>query len=198
MSEKQVNFWLRLHQKPSSPQDANEHIGKVVLMFSNLTPVSRQVQVSVQILNLRSSDPTTNTPELEEDCLANLLMGLEGVCVWWLFLTSQSSDVQDVSDNLLADPFLWLVPAQLEAAGCQGCGLKARWGGRQFWALADGQPGTGLVGTGSVLSNALVNGLVFGGDASDGEGPGKNDRVSVWEESFGLTDSAKTLTCSRW
>lgn len=85
--------------------------------------------------------------------------------------------MQDVSNDLLADPFLWLVPAQLEAAGAQGCGLKARGGCRQFWALADGQTGTGLVGTGSVLSDTLVNGLVFRGYASDGEGPGRNNRV---------------------
>lgn len=95
------------------------------------------------------------------------------------FLTSQSPDVQDISYNLLADVLCRLTPGQLQAAGAQGGGPEAGGGLRQLRPLADGEAGAGLVGASTVLCNALIDGLVLGGDTCDGESPAGGDRRSL-------------------
>lgn len=90
-------------------------------------------------------------------------------------LTPQSPDVQHIADDLLADVLRRLVPGQLEAAGAEGCGPEASGGLGQLRPLADGETSTGLVGAGAIFSDALIDGLVLGGDASDGERPAGGD-----------------------
>lgn len=87
-------------------------------------------------------------------------------------LTSQSPDVQDVSDDQLAGVLVRGVPGQVQGAGAERCGPQTGGGLRQVGSLVDGEAGTGLVGPGAVLSDALINGLVFRSDAGDGERPG--------------------------
>lgn len=76
-------------------------------------------------------------------------------------LTSESPNVQDVSDNLLADVLRWLLPGQLQAAGAEGRGLQAGRGLGQLGPLANGEAGAGLVGAGAVFRDALIDGLVL-------------------------------------
>lgn len=104
------------------------------------------------------------------------------------FLTSKSSDVQDVSYDLLAAVLCRLIPGQLQAAGAEGGGLEARGGLRQFGPLADGESGAGLVGAGAVLCDALIDGLVLQRDTSDGKSPAGGDR----EQLFSLSRISRT------
>ena len=97
----------------------------------------------------------------------------------WRPLTSQPSDVQDVSYDLLADRLCGLFPGQLQAAGAQGQSLEAGGGLGQLGPLADGEAGAGLVGAGAVLCDALIDGLVLGGDTGDGQSPAGGDRERI-------------------
>lgn len=97
-------------------------------------------------------------------------------------LTAKSSDVQDISDDVLADVIRRLLPHQLQTAEAQGHGLEAGGGSGQLGQLgplADGQTAAGLVGASNVLGDTLVYGLVFRGDVSDGEFPAGGDRDGV-------------------
>lgn len=87
-------------------------------------------------------------------------------------LTSQSPNVQHVSNDVAADVLVWGVPGQVQGAGAERCGPETSGGLGQVGSLADGEPGAGLVGAGTVLSDALINGLILRSDAGDGEGPG--------------------------
>lgn len=98
------------------------------------------------------------------------------MCVVCQLLTSKSADVQDVSYNLLADVILWLLPGQLQATGAEGQGLEPVRGLGQLRPLTDGEAGAGLVGAGTVLCDALIDGLVLSGDTSDGKCPAGGDR----------------------
>lgn len=86
-------------------------------------------------------------------------------------LTSKPSDVQDVSDDVLAGASCWLLPGQLQAAGAEGRDLEALRGLREIRSWAKGQAGAGLVGARAVLRDALVDGLVLRADVGDGECP---------------------------
>lgn len=88
-----------------------------------------------------------------------------------VILTPESSDVQHVANDLLADVLCRLVPGQLDAAGAEAFGLEAGGGLGQFWSLDDGETSAGLVGASTVFCDALIDGLVLGGNASDGESP---------------------------
>lgn len=79
--------------------------------------------------------------------------------------------MQHISDYLLADSLRRLIPGQLQAVGAQGRGLEPSGGFGQLGPLADGEAGAGLVGAGAVLGDALVDGLVLGRDAGNGERP---------------------------
>lgn len=97
-------------------------------------------------------------------------------------LTSQSSDVQDVSYDLLADLLCGLFPGQLQTAGAQGQSLEAGGGLGQLGPLADGEAGAGLVGAGAVLCDALIDGLVLWGDTGDGQSPagGEKEQIDIY------------------
>lgn len=84
--------------------------------------------------------------------------------------------MQDVSYDLLADVILWLLPGQLQATGAEGQGLEPVGGLGQLGPLTDGEAGAGLVGAGTVLCDALIDGLVLWGDTSDDECPAGGDR----------------------
>ncbi len=87
--------------------------------------------------------------------------------------------MQDVSYDLLADVLCRLFPGQLQAAGAEGHGLEASGRLRQLRSMADSEAGAGLVGAGTVLCNALIDGLVLWGDTSDGESPAGGDREQL-------------------
>lgn len=89
--------------------------------------------------------------------------------------------MQHVSDDVLAGALCWLLPAQLQAAGAQRRRFKAGGGLGQVGPLDDGEAGAGLVGPGAVLGDALVDGLVLGRDACDGQSPegAETNRTSV-------------------
>lgn len=82
-------------------------------------------------------------------------------CVCVLTLTSYLADVQHVADDALSDVGGRLVPADLQGVRGHGFGREASWGIGQILTLRHGQAGAGLVGTGTVLGNALVDSLVF-------------------------------------
>lgn len=90
--------------------------------------------------------------------------------------------MQNVSDDLLVGVGR-LFPGQLQAAGAEGRGLEAGGGLGQLGSLADGEAGAGLVGAGTVLSDALIYGLVLGGDPGDGQSPAA-DRVRLLHSSI--------------
>lgn len=69
--------------------------------------------------------------------------------------------MKDVSDDLLAGLRFWSVPGELQAGGAQGRRSEPGGGLGKLGPLDDGEPGAGLVGTGAVLGDALVDGLVF-------------------------------------
>ena len=95
--------------------------------------------------------------------------------------------MQYISDNLPADVLWGLVPGQLQAAGAEGPGLEAGGGLWQFGPLADGEAGAGLVCTGAVLSNALIDGLILGRDPGDGECPAEGDKEKFTSPQFSQT-----------
>lgn len=76
----------------------------------------------------------------------------------------------------MADRLLQLVPGHPQAARAQGNGFQACGGLGQLGLLTDGESGASLIGTGAVLSNALVDGLVIRGNAGDGQSPGGRER----------------------
>lgn len=88
--------------------------------------------------------------------------------------------MQDISYNLLADMRCRLFPGQLQSAGAEGRGPEAGGGLGQLGPLADGEAGTGLVGAGTVLCDALIDGLVLGGDTGDGKSPAGGDREQIF------------------
>ena len=71
-----------------------------------------------------------------------------------------------------------MVPAQLQAGGGEGRGLEVCRGLWQQGGLRDGQAGRGLVGACAVLSDALVDGFIFGLDLRYGQGPVERDKES--------------------
>lgn len=81
------------------------------------------------------------------------------MCV--LSLTSYLSDVQDVSDDAVSDVGGRLAPCDLQGVGGQDAGCEASGGGRQVFRLGNSQTGAGLVGPGTVLGNALIDGLIL-------------------------------------
>lgn len=88
--------------------------------------------------------------------------------------------MQDVSYNLLAGVFCWLFPGQLQAAGAEGHGPEADGGFGQLGPQADGEAGAGLVGASAVLCDALIDGLVLGGDTGYGESAAGGDREPIF------------------
>lgn len=111
--------------------------------------------------------------------------------------------MQYISNNLLADVLFRLFPGQLQAAGAEGRGPEAAGGLGQFGPMADGETSAGLVCTGTVLSDALIDGLVLGCDPGDGERPAGGDKERFISPQSLLTSAVnligeKTLTCFRW
>lgn len=84
--------------------------------------------------------------------------------------------MQDVSNNLLAGVCCRLVPGKLEAAGAEGRKLEPCRGLWKIRPLTDGEARAGLVGTSTVLCNALVDGLILRGDVGDSKRPAGGDR----------------------
>lgn len=75
--------------------------------------------------------------------------------------TSDLADVQDVSDDVLSDLGGRLCPGDVDGVGGHGAGRQALRSSGEVLGLSHRQPSAGLVGTGAVLRNALVDGLVL-------------------------------------
>lgn len=78
-----------------------------------------------------------------------------------LTLTSYLADVQDISDDAVGDVGRRLGPCDLQDVGGQHTSCEPLWGGRQVFSLGYSQTGAGLVGACTVLSDALVDGLIL-------------------------------------
>lgn len=91
------------------------------------------------------------------------------MCVCVRTLTSYLADVQHVADDALSDVAGRLVPADLQGVRGHGFGCEASRGIGQILTLRHGQAGTGLVGTGAVLGNALVDSLVVRADTGQSQ-----------------------------
>lgn len=84
-------------------------------------------------------------------------------------LTANFADVEHVADDAIGDLYGWLGPGKLQGGVGEGGGAQALRRVRQVFSQWHGQAGTGLVGTGAVLSDALVDGFIFWGDAGYSE-----------------------------
>ncbi len=78
-----------------------------------------------------------------------------------LTLTSYLADVQDISNDAVSDVGGWLSPCDLQGVSGQYTGCEALRGARHVFSLGHGQAGAGLVGAGTVLGDALVDGLIL-------------------------------------
>lgn len=85
----------------------------------------------------------------------------DSCCVCMLTLTSYLADMQDISNDAIGDVCRRLGPCDLQGVGGQHASCEALWGGGQVFSLGHSQTGTGLVGACTVLSDALVDGLIL-------------------------------------
>lgn len=91
------------------------------------------------------------------------------VCVCAVTLTSYLADVQDISDDAVGDIGGWFPPGDVQGVGGQrgGCEpLRGRW---QIFNHGDGQTSAGLVSTGTVLCNALIDGFILCADTGQNQ-----------------------------
>lgn len=84
-------------------------------------------------------------------------------------LTSYLADVQDVANDTFSDIGGRLSPCDLQGVGGQSTGCEALGGSGQIFSLGHSQTGTSLVGAGTVLSNALVDGLILRADTGQSQ-----------------------------
>lgn len=94
--------------------------------------------------------------------------------------TSNFADVQNVSNDVLRDLGWRFPPGHVDGVGGQSASCQTFWSSREIFGLGYSQPCAGLVGTGTVFRNALVDGLVLRGNPSQSQSAAENnDRSSI-------------------